>query len=345
MVTPTVGSIVSNKKGTPMNEHFIKNIEIKNFKCFEDFKAEGFGRVNLIGGKNNVGKTAFMEALFTDITVKKSTFESFIQTILTIEFLRNHGIEEFLKSIDLNRYMKFVAILIKKYLPLSLKTNQSTISIKIKEESNIEIKLNDESYDYSDLEFLRMNPEIYFSRNFISSLVVDTEQLIDLYDGIKLFRKRGIINDSLKKFDSDIIEYDIINNIPVCFSLKQNTFVDLWEYGHGLKRYIAFICVIWANKDGYVFIDEIENGVHHTNLDKLWEVILTTSKEANVQVFATTHSKECIESYARVAKELEDEEVTFFKLGKNKEGDIKGMVYPYDWFVDSVEQEQELRGW
>ena len=47
-----------------MNKHFIKNIEIKNFKCFKDFKAEGFGQVNLIGGKNNVGKTAFMEALY-----------------------------------------------------------------------------------------------------------------------------------------------------------------------------------------------------------------------------------------------------------------------------------------
>jgi len=37
-----------------MNEHFIKNIEIKNFKCFKDFKAEGFGRVNLIGGKSTL---------------------------------------------------------------------------------------------------------------------------------------------------------------------------------------------------------------------------------------------------------------------------------------------------
>ena len=44
--------------------HFIENIEIKNFKCFENFSAEGFGRVNLIGGKNNVGKTAFMEACY-----------------------------------------------------------------------------------------------------------------------------------------------------------------------------------------------------------------------------------------------------------------------------------------
>ena len=47
-----------------MSEHFIKNIEIRDFKCFDEFKAEGFGRVNLIGGKNNVGKTAFMEACY-----------------------------------------------------------------------------------------------------------------------------------------------------------------------------------------------------------------------------------------------------------------------------------------
>ncbi|CAB5495048.1 hypothetical protein THERMOT_232 [Bathymodiolus thermophilus thioautotrophic gill symbiont] len=47
-----------------MNEHFIKNIKIEKFKCFENFKAKGFSRVNLITGKNNVGKTAFMEACF-----------------------------------------------------------------------------------------------------------------------------------------------------------------------------------------------------------------------------------------------------------------------------------------
>jgi len=36
-----------------MSKHFIREIEIKNYKLFKDFKAEGFGRVNLIGGKNN----------------------------------------------------------------------------------------------------------------------------------------------------------------------------------------------------------------------------------------------------------------------------------------------------
>jgi len=55
-------------------EHFLKYIKIKDFKCFVDFKAEGFKRVNLIGGKNNVGKTAFMEACYVNIYSENITF-------------------------------------------------------------------------------------------------------------------------------------------------------------------------------------------------------------------------------------------------------------------------------
>ena len=31
-----------------MNDHFIKYIEIKDFKCFDDFKTEGLARVNIL---------------------------------------------------------------------------------------------------------------------------------------------------------------------------------------------------------------------------------------------------------------------------------------------------------
>jgi len=40
------------------------NLRIKNFRTFDSFRAEGFGRVNLITGRNGTGKTAFLEALF-----------------------------------------------------------------------------------------------------------------------------------------------------------------------------------------------------------------------------------------------------------------------------------------
>jgi AAA15 family ATPase/GTPase len=98
-------------------------------------------------------------------------------------------------------------------------------------------------------------------------------------------------------------------------------------------------------ENGYLFIDELDNGIHYTMLDELWTIILKISKELNVQVFATTHSKECIESYARVAKKLEDEEITFIELGRNDENKIESIIYPYEWLMDEVSQNHEVRGW
>ena len=86
-----------------MSEHFIREIEIKNFKCFDNFKAEGFGRVNLIGGKNNVGKTAFMEALFVASDknnlkqIIKSRYSSDIALMLCDEVGKKY-IENFLNQ-------------------------------------------------------------------------------------------------------------------------------------------------------------------------------------------------------------------------------------------------------
>ena len=40
------------------------SIFINNFRCFEELSIESFDRVNLIAGKNNVGKTALLEAIF-----------------------------------------------------------------------------------------------------------------------------------------------------------------------------------------------------------------------------------------------------------------------------------------
>ena len=37
---------------------------VKNFRCFRDLTIAPLGRVNLIAGKNNTGKTALLEAMY-----------------------------------------------------------------------------------------------------------------------------------------------------------------------------------------------------------------------------------------------------------------------------------------
>lgn len=61
-------------------DHFIGQIEIENFRCFDFLKVENLKRVNLVGGDNNVGKSAFLEALEI---VAKTTDSSSLSIALT----------------------------------------------------------------------------------------------------------------------------------------------------------------------------------------------------------------------------------------------------------------------
>ena len=338
-----------------MSEHFIKNIEIKEYKLFNDFKAEGFGRVNLIGGKNNVGKTAFMEACYIVYTASKynrkdenreKRYLEIIKSLLQIELSRNNI--EFIKDWINNKFnfkniTNFEIELIKNFAiyceegyitPETIKEkpspwNYGTLNIR-------EYKKNKYFYEIFDEKDL---PKLNIF-NFLSPCIINHQTLVNLIDDLKLNGKIDLLKNYLN-VTFKIKEIDVIKNRVM---LKQDSiYIDLNQFGDGLKSFIHIIASIMLLENYIIFIDEIENGIHYTNLDKLWEMILTLSKEQNVQVFATTHSKECIESYARVAKKLEDKEIAFIELCK-RDKEIKSFVYPYDWFLDEIEQEHEVRG-
>lgn len=70
----------------------------------------------------------------------------------------------------------------------------------------------------------------------------------------------------------------------------------LSSQGDGIKRLFAFGLALVHAKGGTLLVDEIDTGLHYTVLDDMWKIILKTAKELNVQVFATTHSQDCIRS-------------------------------------------------
>ena len=77
------------------------SFSIKNFRCFDDLTLEGLGRINLIGGRNNIGKTAVLEALWIhhgaanpDLAVRVDAFRGLDQ-VAPDNFLGNlfHGFD------------------------------------------------------------------------------------------------------------------------------------------------------------------------------------------------------------------------------------------------------------
>ncbi|MCK5522944.1 MAG: AAA family ATPase [Thiomargarita sp.] len=332
-----------------MNENLITEIEIKNFKCFEDFKANGFKRVNLIGGKNNVGKTALMEAFWINELNKKEgnlvhSFVSLVSSLALMEQLRqtvNYDIQD----------LQIAFSLLKKFNTMSIQTNNNSLKLNIGvKDLDVTVNINELELDISPLasphlfrEFL--SEKTIVSENFIPSDKIDNDLIISLDNRMRKSRKKRKLNQYISEFDRDILEFEIIDNIPKVFLDSKKEFEDISELGHGLKRYISIISAILVCQDSCLFLDEIENGIHYTHQDRLWEIILTLSEELNCQVFATTHSKDCIESYYKVSKKMAYKNVSYVKMTRLESSQISSSVYDYELLENSMEQDHEVRGW
>jgi putative AbiEii toxin of type IV toxin-antitoxin system len=64
--------------------------------------------------------------------------------------------------------------------------------------------------------------------------------------------------------------------------------------GEGSVTLADIISAMFEVRNGVVLIDEIENGVHYSILPELWFHLGRAARQAKVQVFATTHSRECV---------------------------------------------------
>ena len=72
--------------------------------------------------------------------------------------------------------------------------------------------------------------------------------------------------------------------------------VPLSILGAGMTRVARIFLVVASTPGGVVLVDEIENGLHHSVLPDVWRVVQKAAKQFDVQIFATTHSFECVEA-------------------------------------------------
>jgi AAA15 family ATPase/GTPase len=318
----------------PTTAHFLTDIEIKEFKCFKDFKASGFKRVNLIGGKNNVGKTAFMEACY--INACSINVNSMATAIHDIKFAREN-INIIQNDSDGIKFLDSTKI-------YSSSSNLREAEFSILEKDAVKeysFSTNSKPTIINSREFSLILDYIY-NVEFIDNFGWSDNRLIGAFQAVQKKDQEHELNKLVKAFDDSIENFKVIGDKPQC---KTNgEYRDIVEFGDGLKHYISIICALYACENGYLFIDEIDNGIYYDHLDRLWEIIFTLSEKTNCQIFATTHSKEMLESFARIAKKSDEQDISYTLLVKNKKQEIKSITYDYEMILDSISDERELRG-
>ena len=99
--------------------------------------------------------------------------------------------------------------------------------------------------------------------------------------------------------------------------------------GDGVGRLLSMSLAFQNAKDGMILIDEVENGLHHSALKGVWENLNRLSQRFNVQVFATTHSYECMEAARDAFIGAEQEDLHIHRLDR-RNGGIVATTYPFE---------------
>ncbi|MCL2282360.1 MAG: AAA family ATPase [Fibromonadales bacterium] len=151
----------------------------------------------------------------------------------------------------------------------------------------------------------------------------------------------------LQKFDSNI---DGIYPLPdgIYFKLKNVTgLVPCNIMGDGIRRFLNIVTAVSQKHDAFILIDEIENGLHYSAYETLWENLISYSQQNNVQLFITTHN---IETLGRLRAILEDNQhkemrnySKVFSISKTAESKYKAYAYSYEEFKTAIENDLELR--
>ncbi len=344
-----------------------KSFRVKNFRCFKDLQINDLGRVNLIAGRNNTGKTALMEAMYIHSGNRES--KTLLRPVVTsrneeIIFRSRRG---YINTFDIaswnslfNEFNTDVSIeMVAEFdtKPRQLDAGLSDFSLQIhnvtsdrddfleilqeykaEDDDDVQILEFIVGFDSSPFHLLLSEERIRSSRSKRHTLLeadfLHTRELINPKDDndrladMKQDKTDAVLINALRMLEPRLKGLEILyERIHADVGISKS--IPLTSMGDGINRIASMILAMSKVPNGVIFIDEIENGIHHSVQVDIWEAIGKLAREQNIQVFATTHSLEMI----RAAFEAFNEEgnldiFRFHRLDRMRDtGEIKAVTY------------------
>jgi AAA15 family ATPase/GTPase len=329
----------------------LESLHIQNFRLFRDFQIEELARVNLIVGKNNVGKSSLLEAI--NLLVRQHGSQELRDTLFDMLQQRGQTLEQgrlyLLNHLFFNH--KFEA-----ETPIHLRSNGFALQIRAQPDKN-QLVLEPGSAQTVKIEGVKANghykigmqpgyPPALESVNvhYLTTGSADKSYLRWLWDQIQLTAKEEDVVELLQIVDAQVERIAFLASGPeVMVKLKNAAPLPLGSLGDGMGRLLGIGMGLVTVADGYLLVDEIDTGLHYRVMTDMWRVVLETAVRLNVQVFATTHSWDCIRSFAEALDMIDDKSVgALFRLQRRDE-EIQAVRYEADRIAFAIQQEIEIR--
>ena len=313
----------------------IEKLHIKNFMTFKELEIPQLKRVNLIGGMNNSGKTALLEAIRI---LAADGHPSVINDIVdSRNFIHRQGDNKF--------YMLFNREGVKNEKTSKIEINSFFID-RVYEGNYFNYFAR--NFQKNKRELISLNSNYGGLRDlsiFIPFMKSDNNVLEAFWTQISLTPEEDDVHQILREtIEPKLVRLDVGREMVKIRLKGMREPVPLTTLGDGIQR-ILHIALALANAKGkIILIDEIEVGLHHSVMEKLWRIIFEYAKKWNIQIFATTHSQDCLKTFYYISSEEEyKKEAQFIRLQIGRTGQNEAILFSEEELDLPIELNMEIR--
>jgi hypothetical protein len=313
----------------------IEELVLENFRGFRLLDLKGLKPVNLIVGHNNTGKTSLLEGI-----------------VMCCQAQRAIQLPSMFRAVQGRPDVRYFPWLIRD----GAQNGAATLKCK---EGAIETSLAIcKSAAGTPVGFARLianlGPFYLWSGaqvkdsicRFVSVQHRDPQSLVSLIGNAH--RKRGgeeklqkllaTVDSRIKKIRID--PGDDGNQVVVDIGLSE--LLPLAQVGQGVYRLATILADIIGEKTAVLLIDEIENGLHHSVQKQIWTGLAEVAQELNVQIFATTHSGECLHAAHKAFLERPTYDLGVIQLFRTEDA-VQGRLLDKEHVEAAVKADIELR--
>jgi AAA ATPase domain/AAA domain, putative AbiEii toxin, Type IV TA system len=346
----------------------IESLEIRNFRCYHHARVDNLNTINILVGRNASGKTAFLEALFFTLGSPEIAFRlrnwrglgtqvqyseasetrSGVWRDLFYNFDQSQPVKiDLIGSIDSARSVRITCsgtdTLIVKKGRASITEQVAPILFEYWQ-AGAKVATVKPEFAKDEL-ILTGTPEPARGAFYPSNVPIDPGEVARHFSSLSRQHKEQPIVDALHYLYPMIadLSLELSYSQPMVYASIEGSRekIPVGLISTGVNKLFAYLVAIADFENGVVIIDEIENGFYYDTMSKVWEVLYDFCREYKVQLFASTHSSECLDVLKGVMKGHEPD-FSLLRAVRQDDGCIIRQ-FTGDQFLAAMEEEMEVR--
>ncbi len=374
-----------------MAQPFFKSLEITGFRKFGFLSIKELGQVNLITGKNNVGKSSLLEALrlYASIGSPQVMWEILRERDELVDRSVAGALPRGGRGPAVWRLFHGDRVLAGVTDPIRIGPSgapDSTLAVSIVkcreqtddkglktlvETDDVQVALDDTTIPALSVKIgavkrllrLDINFKTHCRRwmlqpqSFLNLVIpcvsvtangIRAKELERLWNRVALTEAEEEVVKSLRIVAPEVDDFSLLSTgsgraTSVRVKVQGRDWpVPLRSMGDGVNRLFGIGMSMVNARGGLLLIDEIENGIHYTALLAVWKFILRVARSLDVQVFATTHSSDCVTAFQQATKEDAGVEGVLTRL-EIKDGEVVPSLYDEERLEKVIRAKIETR--